>query len=200
MKLFYHPNSTYSRRVRIAALEKSIELELENVRMERLAHRRKEYLALNPMGRVPCLQDGDLALYESLAILEYLEELQPQPPLMPSGAAARARVRMYMQLSNVDFGIPGSTIYFPRRFLPESRWPHEAMKKAAEHLERHLAALAKDLQGRAYLCDEYSLADVSYAPFLEFRSLLGLEIPPAVEDWSRRLLERPAMLETRPPA
>lgn len=200
MQLYYHPNSTYSRRVRIAAIEKGIDLELVPVAMEKLAHRRREYLSINPMGRVPTLVDGDFKLYESSAILEYLEERFPDTALLPADREARALARMFMQLSNVDFGAPGSTIYFPRRFLPEARWNREEMARAQKQIQRHLSALEERLQNRAYLCDAYSLADICYAPFLHFRELLEVPFPPAVEAWAIRLLQRPAMMATIPPA
>ncbi len=60
------------------------------------------YLKLNPQGLVPVLEDGGHVLTQSLAIIEYLEEVYPEPPLLPAGAADRARVRALAQISAVD--------------------------------------------------------------------------------------------------
>ena len=90
LKLHYHPLSTYSRRVRIACLEKGLEVELVELDMAKGAHRSPDYLRLNPYGRVPTLEEDGFVLYESTAILGYLEETRPAPPLVPADARGRA--------------------------------------------------------------------------------------------------------------
>jgi glutathione S-transferase len=59
-----------------------------------------EFLALNPRGLVPTLVDGETVIYESLAILMYLEDKYPHSPLLPADPAGRARVYMRMQEAN----------------------------------------------------------------------------------------------------
>ena len=83
IKLHYHPLSTYSRRVRIALAEKQIPHELVVVDMPARRHREEPYLSLNPYGRVPTLEEDGFVLYESTAILNYLETTRPSPPLAP---------------------------------------------------------------------------------------------------------------------
>jgi glutathione S-transferase len=77
IKLHYHPLSTYSRRVRIALAEKQIPHELVVVDMPARRHREEPYLSLNPYGRVPTLEEDGFVLYESTAILNYLEATRP---------------------------------------------------------------------------------------------------------------------------
>src|SRR3712207_4390922 len=79
LKLHCHPLSTYTRRVRIALAEKRIPHETVLVDMTARAHRGPEYLALNPYGRVPTLEHDGFVLYESTAILGYLESIYPEP-------------------------------------------------------------------------------------------------------------------------
>src|SRR5262245_30025137 len=98
LKLYYHPLSTFSQRIRIALLEKSIEAELVEVDLFAKAQRRPEYLALNPYGRVPTIEEDGLVLCESTAILEYLEATRPSPPLLPGDAGQRALVAMHVKL------------------------------------------------------------------------------------------------------
>src|SRR5262245_15100737 len=81
LKLHYHPFSTYSRRVRIALLEKQIPCELVTIDMGAGKHREPAYRAINPYGRVPTLEEDGFVLYESTAILDYLESTHPTPPL-----------------------------------------------------------------------------------------------------------------------
>src|SRR5436190_2084436 len=94
IKLHYHPLSTYSRRVRIALAEKQIPHELVVVDMPARRHREEPYLSLNPYGRVPTLEEDGLVLYESTAILNYLEATRPSPPLAPPGAVAAWSTRL----------------------------------------------------------------------------------------------------------
>lgn len=95
MKLYHYFRSSASYRVRIALNVKGLAYEAVAVDLRPQVHaqRAAEFLALNPQGLVPVLIDGERTLTQSLAIIEYLDETHPQPPLLPQGAAARARVR-----------------------------------------------------------------------------------------------------------
>lgn len=93
MQLYTFFLSSASYRVRIALEWKGLSYEPVFVNLFEGAQLGGEYLALNPEGRVPFLVDGDVRLSQALAILEYLEEKVPQPPLLPTDAAGRARVR-----------------------------------------------------------------------------------------------------------
>jgi maleylacetoacetate isomerase len=94
--------SSASFRVRIALNIKDIAYDQITYQLRRGEHRAPEYLRLNPQGLVPTLQIGDLFLTESLAIIEYLDEVFPQPSLLPSSPAERARVRALAQLIACD--------------------------------------------------------------------------------------------------
>ncbi len=85
--------SSASYRVRIALNWKGIEAGAQAVDVRLGAHHAPDYLALNPQGLIPSLVDGPAVLTQSLAIIEYLEETHPQPPLLPADPVARARVR-----------------------------------------------------------------------------------------------------------
>ena len=94
MKLYDYFRSSAAYRVRIALALKGLKPEREFVHLRRGAQRSDDYLALNPQGLVPALAlDDGAVLTQSLAILEYLDETHPSPPLLPRGAEARARVR-----------------------------------------------------------------------------------------------------------
>ncbi len=101
IKLHYHPLSTYSRRVLIALIEKQISYEPVPLDMTARKHREPPYLALNPYGRVPTLEEDGFVLYESTAILDYLEATHPIPALAPSEARGRALVDMHMKLCDL---------------------------------------------------------------------------------------------------
>jgi maleylacetoacetate isomerase len=85
--------SSAAYRVRIALNWKGLDVADHAIDLRAGAHHGADYLAVNPQGLVPCLVDGSAALSQSLAIIEYLEEIQPNPPLLPPHPADRAKVR-----------------------------------------------------------------------------------------------------------
>ena len=95
MKLYGYFRSSATYRVRIALNLKGIPWQsvVVDLRAPKSAQNTREFRALNPHGLIPVLVDGERTLTQSLAILEYLDETQPQPPLLPRDAAARAEVR-----------------------------------------------------------------------------------------------------------
>jgi glutathione S-transferase len=199
MKLFMHPMSTFSRRVRMQLMEKGLSLEEIVVDMAKREHKGEAYRALNPYGRVPTLVDGDFVLYESSAIMDYLERLHPTPPLLPASAQGRALVAMHIKLCDLEIGAHTGTLFFPRRFLPSGRWNLPVQTEAIAVISRHLQVLERQLADRQYLvADTFSLADLAYAPFMEFLPLFELVPPPNIAAWTARLQARPSSLATRP--
>jgi maleylacetoacetate isomerase/maleylpyruvate isomerase len=93
MKLYGYFRSSAAFRVRIALNLKGLAYQPAFVHLAKGEHRKPEYGVLNPQGLVPALEDGGRLLTQSLAILEYLEETHPQPPLLPKDPFARARAR-----------------------------------------------------------------------------------------------------------
>lgn len=199
LTLYYHPFSTFSQRVRIALLEKQIPAELVEVDLLSRAQFRPEYLCKNPYGRVPTIEEDGLVLYESTAILEYLEATRPSPPLLPADARLRAVVAMHVKTCDLEFAEPSRAILLPKRFLPKERWRADSMEEAKARIQKHLAILERQLEGREYLVDDrFGLAEVCYAPFLQFLSTLEVEPGPATASWAARLLERQSIKQTRP--
>jgi len=199
IKLHYHPLSTYSRRVRIALAEKQIPHDLVLVDMPARRHREPPYLSLNPYGRVPTLEEDGFVLFESTAILNYLEATHPRPALAPADARGRALVDMHMKLCDLQFTRYAGTIIFPKRFLPKEKWNNAAMAEAKAEIEKHVAILDKQLAGKTYLvAEQFSLAEACYIPFLEFLPLMEISPPSAVAAWCERLLKRASAVATRP--
>ncbi len=197
--LHYHPRSTFSRRVHMVLLEKGLPFELVELDMRGRAHKSPGYLALNPYGRVPTLVEDDFVLYESTAILDYLEATHPEPPLLPPDARGRATVAMHMKLCDVEVGSATGALIFPKRFLPKEKWDLEAMGAARERVQRHLGILEGQIGERTWLTSErYTLADVCYTPFAEFFGIMDVAVPPRVAGWAARLLARPSAVRTKP--
>ena len=93
MKLYSFSRSSAAYRVRIALALKGLSYEYASVNLPKGAQYQPEYSAINPQNLVPVLDEGNQLLYQSLAIIQYLDEVYPQPPLLPPDAFGRSRVR-----------------------------------------------------------------------------------------------------------
>jgi glutathione S-transferase len=201
MRLHWHPFSLFPRRVRVALLEKNLTCEDAIVDLPGGATHGDAFRALNPFGQVPVLEDDGLVLYESVAILEYLEERHPAPALLPRDIAQRAVARQHMQVSG-DYLTPPFKRWLARLFTPESTWDRDDQARAAVEIGQHLDVLETVLGDREYLVGAFSLADVCYVPFVAEFEMAGLgdllADRPRVRAWVGRLRERPSVRATGP--
>ena len=199
LTLYYHPLSTFSQRVRIVLLEKQIAAELVELDLFSPGEFGPDYMSKNPYGRVPTIEEDGFVLYESTAILEYLEATRPEPPLLPADVRSRALVAMHTKLCDLEFVPPCRKILVVKRFLPKERWVPERLQEAKTEVEKQLAILENWLEGRDYLVgNEFTLADVCYAPYLQFFSTLEVEPGPRTAAWASRVVERPSVRQTKP--
>ena len=102
LKLYGYFRSSAAFRVRIALNLKGVAYEQIFVHLRKNEQRAPEYLAKNPQGLVPLLEDNGLRLIQSLAIIEYLEETHPSPKFLPEGPEDRARIRALAQIVAAD--------------------------------------------------------------------------------------------------
>jgi glutathione S-transferase len=180
LRLIDAPRCPYCARVRIALAEKGIAYETVVID---LANRPAWVYELNPIGKVPVLEREGWVLPESAVINEYLEEVFPEPALLPADPTQRANARLLI-FRHDDFTDP----YYALR-----RKEGGAEVAFAGELE----ALDATLAGMPYLTGpEFGLADIAYVPWvLRARDLLGvsLESYPSLVDWLARLAERPSI-------
>jgi len=174
------PRCPYCARVRIALAEKGVEYETVVIDLD---DRPAWLYEKNPLGRVPVLEDDGWALPESAVIIEYLDEMYPEPSLLPLDPEARAAARLRI-FRYGDFTRP----YYALR-----RGQTGAEIEFAEALAALDATLADDpyLTGQAF-----GLADVAYVPWvIRARDLLGVSLTATahVDAWLARLVERPSV-------
>ena len=153
-----------------------------------LGNKPKDLLELNPYGKVPVLVDGDAVVYESAIIDEFLEEQYPEVPLMPKDPLARARVRIWIDYCNTR--VQRAAGYIAHNYKVE---------ESGKELRTYLENLNRQMQGREYIADDYSLADITYIPFFLRRERYQVNIGddlPHVKAWMKRLLDRPAVRAT----
>ena len=155
-----------------------------------------EFLAMNPHGKIPVVQVGGKALFETSAILRYLASEHGDEGFWPTDPLARAKVDMWAEWAKHDVaeGFTGPVFWRVVR-TPQERWDVQAIRKAVDTLEHHLAIAEIQLQQQAYLCGEVlSLADIMLGHVL-YR-YFDIEIErrefPALRAYYERLSKRPA--------
>src|SRR5205085_4063127 len=179
MKLFTYWRSQAAFRVRIALRLKGVRTEkvtLDLIAGDQFA---ASYQALNPEGVVPTLIDGEgPPLTQSLAILEYLDEKYPDPPLLPAELSARARARALAQMVAMDahpFIVPRVRKYLEEELhldeAARAKWVRHWLDAGSDAIE---AVLAGDPRtGRFCVGDHITVADICLAAHLTSATLFG---------------------------
>jgi glutathione S-transferase len=184
----------FGAKVEIAAREKAIPFELEMVPFDGTRGyepKHPEVLRINPKRQVPVLIDGDLALFDSTQIFEYLEDIKPVPALWPSEPAARARARQLEHGSD--------EIYFPHviRLMQHEDVPHEAAATAArDGAARYYREMEQRLGAHEFLAGTYSFADIAFYMAQLFGARKGAPMTretPNLLAWRERMTARPAV-------
>jgi hypothetical protein len=134
--LYWGSGSPPAWRVLIALHEKALSYRSEMITFESGVLKTPPMLSLNPRGLVPIFIDGEVRMYESLAILHYLDDFYPEPPLLPRERVARARALTRMEEANNVSAAAGEVVYYVRRTPPgEIDNDYLSAKKSALHTE-----------------------------------------------------------------
>jgi len=183
MKLFGYYRSSAAYRVRIAMNLKGLEVDHRFVHLRKGEQSTPEYGALNPQGLVPLLIDGPNVLTQSLAIIEYLEETNPEPSLLPKTPLERARVRAIAQAIASDIH-PLNNLRVLRYLIGPMKVSDEAKNEWYRHwLVEGLTALERSLTpaaGTGTFChgDQPTLADICLVPQVYNAERADLDLSP----------------------
>ncbi len=199
MALYSGPLSLFTGKVRIALDEKGLDYELVSVPFTRAGYQPKhpKVSELNPKQQVPVLVDGELAIYDSTIILEYLEDRHPAPALYPADPARKARCRV-LEAAADEILFPSVWELIREVFYkPDGAGREEtAVVGAKRAIAAHYDRLERGLGEQPFLCGgEASVADIGYFMTITFATSLGAGLAeghPALQGWYARLLARPA--------
>ena len=206
IRLYYGSGSPFSWRVQLALEEKKLPYEPVLLSFAQGDVKSPAHLARSPHGKVPALTDDGTTLYESSAIVEYLEEQYPQPPLMPPDPAARAQVRIEELECLLYFAEPFLRIARQVFFTPPEKRDGAAIEAgradARQQLER-LEARAVQHGSEFVVGDRLTRADLAWLPFVEIAARAGVDLDPArtpwLAGWRTRLRARPSYDRSYPP-
>ena len=174
--------------------EIGLEYELVPIDFKKGDNTRDDYLAINPNGKIPAMTDGDLVLYESMAINFYIAKnyggnIYPEDP----ATEALAMMWSFWVMTEVEYSL--LTVLMNTRVLPEEKRDPDRVSRNIKQLEKPFSILNNTLQGRQYLIsDDFSIADLNVSAVLSWcrPARVNLDQWPELNEWLLRCIKRPA--------
>ena len=202
MKLLGVPLSPFVRKVAVVLTIKDLPFEQEPV-MPGAAN--PEFKALSPLGKIPVLVDGDLALADSSAICEYLEEKYPEPTVMPTDVGSRARARFLEEFGDSKLVETASQIFIEKFLNPNILGKETDLERVArvenELLPPYLDYLESQVPPEGYLFGNFCTADISIVTPIFNAAYGGYTIDagrwPRYAAFVQRVAEHPAVIKVR---
>ena len=192
MALFSDAGDHYCQRVRIVLEEKGISAEVVDTDKNNLGI---DLLEVSPYATLPVLVDRDVALYDSVTLMEYLDERFPHPPLLPVYPVARANIRLYIKRITNDWCSLFDTLVNDKLKEAEER----KLKKQLKSLIIGTNPIFKEKP--FFMNEEFSLVDCCIAPILWRLPQVGIDIPKDVKnkpinEYMKRVFTRQAFLNS----
>lgn len=206
---YYGSGSPYGWRVWLALEHKRIPYDLKIMSFSSGDLTRPEYLAINPRHKVPAITDEGFALYESAAIVEYLDEAYPTgPSLFPGSIQRRAVVRRMVQETDQYYAIAMERIVDQVLFTPQDKWDLDEIAAARARLAEELQRWESFATGSYLAGESVSAADFALYPLLALTRRMEKKKPdldvagmagPKVSAWMQRIEALPYFQKTWPP-
>ena len=191
MALFSDPLDHYSHRVRIVMCEKGVTSEIIDTDSNNLS---SEILEVSPYAELPVLVDRDVCLYDSVILMEYLDEIFPHPPLLPVYPVSRAHIRLFIQRIQRDWCDIFDSLM--------DGAPEAKAKKMRTELKSQILSMSPILKEKEFfMSDEFSLVDCCIAPILWRLPLIGIELQKdaktkPVYEYMQRVFTKPCFVNS----
>jgi glutathione S-transferase len=197
MKVYGHPMSTCTRKVLCTLAEKGQKADFVLVDIMKGEGKVPDHLARNPLGKVPAIDDDGFVLFESRAIIRYLDETQPGAKLTPADPKARAVMDQWISFEQSHFAPPTMKIVMNLMFAPMmGKTPDQAAVEAGiTEMNASLDAMEKQLAKTPFIAgQQFTLADIGFMPYLEYLAatpaISHVNDRPAVAKWWKTISER----------
>jgi glutathione S-transferase/RNA polymerase-associated protein len=190
--LYEHPLSPYAQKVKIALSEKGVPFEC---RLPNFLGGDAEFLAASPRGEVPALIDGEVRIFDSTVILEYIEDRWPTPPLLPATPAERARVRMLEELCDTYYEAINWATYEIRVFRrAEGSLAERLLARIGTQVTGVNAYLDRQLGEAPYFNGAaFGWGDLAVVPHVQAAAAAGNAPTGRLAAWLERVRERPSV-------
>ena len=207
LDFYYGSGSSYAWKVWLVLEQKQIPYNLKLLSFDKEETRSPAFLALNPRGKVPTIAHDGFALWESNAILEYLEERFPERPLLPKDVKARATVRRLMCEADNYLAPALNALFDATLFCPEDKQEAGTIKAAQDGMVAELKNWDAMLTGD-FLAGALSLADFTAFPHARLvqrvdqrqpKNGIGGRMPARLAAWIKRIEALPYYAKTTPP-
>ena len=197
LRLYDHPFSPYAQKVKISLREKGQAFEPPMPEGIGAGGTGGEFVEANPRAEVPALIDGDVKVFDSTIILEYIEDKWPNPPMLPKSPAERARVRMLEEVMDTHFEALTWSLGEVRGFKRATGELAETIEKGvATRIQGFYSWLEKQLGDREWFNgDSFGWGDLSVAPYLNGAVGQGHAIPEGrkLAAWLAKVNQRPSV-------
>lgn len=208
LTFYFGSGSPYAWKVWLALEHKEIPFEAKRLSFDNDDTKTPAFLAINPRGRVPAILDDGFALWESSAIIEYLEERYPQKPLLPKDVKTRAVVRRMVNEADNYLAIASNEIMEQAIYLTPAERDPDKVTAAKKQMAGELDRLAKCFTSN-YLGGELGLADYAAYPYVRMAQraeeraagfgIARAAMPEKIQAWLGRIEALPYYARTIPP-
>lgn len=191
----------YAQRSRMLLLQKQVEFDVTEIDLN---NKPANFLEISPYGKVPVIKHGSNRVWESAIVNEYLEEVYPEPPMLPSDPGLRAQARIWIDFSNTKFTPAFYQLLLSQDPQAQQDWRDEMTRHLYVIEAEALAKLSGD--GPFWFGEALSLVDISYYPWFERWPALehyrGISIPEdctRLQRWWQAMEQQACVRATRQP-
>jgi glutathione S-transferase len=170
----------FAHRSRLTLLEKGVSFKLIEIDLQ---NKPANFAEISPYGKVPVLKHGNNRIWESAIVNEYLDEVFPEPPLLPKEPIQRAQARIWINFADTRLFATTGRLLYSRDPQP----PTAMLKELTEHLLfiEHEGLQKMSHRGSYWLGTELSLVDLTFYPWFEqlnvLEHFLGFQLPPGLD-------------------
>ena len=176
--------------------ELGLEYETKELNAYKLEQKSPEFLAINPYGKIPAITHNGKHFTESLAIIEYLNDLHPNKPLTPNASDANYAEKNYKLRQVISFGMIEIESYLwiltKIKVLGNfENWPEGTAENCIQCIQNALPITSEWLESQDYIAgDSFTMADIYYHHLFSWLKTIGVELPEQVKPYLKRLSAR----------
>jgi glutathione S-transferase len=167
---------------------------IKDLDMKNKEHKSPEFLKINPMGKVPAMVDGDITLFESMAINYYIADTYKKE-LLGTTALEKGLSQQWSFWATSELQPPIIEIFIQKVFMPEDKRDHNVIEKNLKKLPELLAVLNNSLAEKKYLAgNQFTIGDINTASVVSICPMIGVDLGafPNIKNWLGAMSERPA--------